>query len=124
MTKQLNPVKKGRSFLIEETTADDIFTAEDFSEEKRMIRDMTEQFVEEEVLPQVEKIEHKDWDVTIKLLKRCGELGLLGIEVPENYGGENLDKVSALIVAEKKAREAFFALSSGGAQRDRHPALR
>jgi alkylation response protein AidB-like acyl-CoA dehydrogenase len=114
MTKQLNTLKKGGSFLIEETTAEAVFTPEDFSEEQTMIRDMTEQFVEDEVLPQVEKIEHKDWDVTIKLLKRCGELGLLGIEVPEKYGGENLDKVSAMIVAEKMARVASFAVSYGG----------
>jgi alkylation response protein AidB-like acyl-CoA dehydrogenase len=114
MTKQLNTLKKGGSFLIEETTAEDVFTPEDFSEEQTMIREMTEQFVEDEVLPQVEKIEHKDWDVTIKLLKRCGELGLLGIEVPEKYGGENLDKVSAMIVAEKMARVASFAVSYGG----------
>jgi alkylation response protein AidB-like acyl-CoA dehydrogenase len=114
MTKQLNTLKKGGSFLIEESTAEDVFTPEDFSEEQTMIRDMTEQFVEDEVLPQVEKIEHKDWDVTIKLLKRCGELGLLGIEVPEKYGGENLDKVSAMIVAEKMARVASFAVSYGG----------
>jgi len=79
-----------------------------------MIRDMTEQFVEDEVLPQVEKIEHKQWDVTVHLLRRCGELGLLGIEVPQKYGGENLDKVSAMIVAEKLARVASFAVSYGG----------
>src|SRR5215813_11357684 len=114
MTKQLNTLKKGGSFLIEETTADNLFTPEDFSEEQTMIRDMTQQFVEDEVLPKAEKIEHKDWDVTIKLLKRCGELGLLGIEVPEKYGGENLDKVSAMIVAEKLARVASFAVSYGG----------
>jgi alkylation response protein AidB-like acyl-CoA dehydrogenase len=114
MTKQLTTPKKGGSFLIEETATEDIFTPEDFSEEQTMIRDMTEQFVEEEVLPQVEKIEHKDWDVTVNLLKRCGELGLLGIEVPEQYGGENLDKVSAMIVAEKLARVASFAVSYGG----------
>ena len=114
MTKQLNTLKKGGSFLIEESTAENVFTPEDFSEEQTMIREMTEQFVEDEVLPQVEKIEHKDWDVTIKLLKRCGELGLLGIEVPEKYGGENLDKVSAMIVAEKMARVASFAVSYGG----------
>ena len=100
MTKQLAPVKKGGSFLIDDTVAQDIFTPEDFSDEQTMIRDMTEQFVEDEVLPQVEKIEHKDWDVTVHLLRRCGELGFLGIEVPEKYGGENLDKVSAMIVAE------------------------
>ena len=114
MTKEQITLKKGGSFLIEETASEDIFTPEDFSEEQTMIRDMTEQFVEEEVLPQVEKIEHKDWDVTVNLLKRCGELGLLGIEVPEQYGGENLDKVSAMIVAEKLARVASFAVSYGG----------
>src|SRR5437899_3211340 len=114
MTKELATVKKGGSFLIEETVAPDIFTPEDLTEEQTMIRDMTEQFVEDEVLPQVEKIEHQQWDVTVALLRRCGELGLLGIEVPEKYGGENLDKVSAMIVAEKIARVAFFAVSYVG----------
>src|SRR5436853_590140 len=114
MTKELVPVKKGGSFLIDETTAEDVFTPEDFSEEQTMIRDMTEQFVEDEVLPQVEKIEHKEWDVTVGLLRRCGELGLLGIEVPQKYGGEDLDKVSAMIVAERLARVASFAVSYGG----------
>src|SRR4051794_951495 len=113
MTKEL-ALKRGGSFLIEESEFQDVFTPEDLSEEQIMIRDMTEQFVEEEVLPQVEKIEHKEWDVTVSLLKRCGELGLLGIEVPERYGGENLDKVSAMIVAEKMARVASFAVSYGG----------
>src|SRR5216117_4453695 len=114
MTKELATVKKGGSFLIEETVAPDIFTPEDLTEEQTMIRDMTEQFVEDEVLPQVEKIEHQEWDVTVALLRRAGELGLLGIEVPEKYGGENLDKVSALIVAEKLGRVASFAVSYGG----------
>jgi len=114
MTKQLTTPKKGGGFLIEDSAPEDIFTPEDFSEEQIMIRDMTEQFVEEEVLPQVDKIEHKEWEVTIHLLKRCGELGLLGIEVPEQYGGENLDKVSAMIVSEKLGRVASFAVSYGG----------
>jgi alkylation response protein AidB-like acyl-CoA dehydrogenase len=107
-------MKKGGSFLIEETASGDVFTPENFSEEQKMIRDMTEQFVEAEVLPQVDKIEGKDWSVTVSLLRRCGELGLLGIEVPEKYGGENLDKVSSMIVSEKFARVASFAVSYGG----------
>jgi len=114
MTKELTAIKHGGSFLIEESVPEDVFTPEDFSEEHKMIRDMTEQFVAQEVLPLVEKIEHKEWDVTVSLLKRCSELGLLGIEVPEKYGGENLDKVSAMIVAEKMARVASFAVSYGG----------
>src|SRR5215510_6029971 len=114
MTKEVAAMRKDGSFLLEESVTEDIFTPEDFSEEQKMIRDMTEQFVEAEVLPQVEKIEHKDWDVTVTLLRRCADLGLLGIEVPEKYGGENLDKVSAMIVAEKMARVASFAVSYGG----------
>jgi alkylation response protein AidB-like acyl-CoA dehydrogenase len=114
MTKELTTPKKGGSFLIEETAPADVFTPEDFTEEQTMIRDMTQQFVEQEVLPQVEKIEHKEWDVTVQLLRRCGELGLLGIEVPEKYGGENLDKVSSMIVAEQMARVASFGVSYGG----------
>jgi alkylation response protein AidB-like acyl-CoA dehydrogenase len=114
MTKQLNAVIKGGSFLTGEAGPTDIFTPEDFSEEQTMIREMTAQFVEDEVVPQIEKIENKVWSVTTSLLKRCGELGLLGIEVPEKYGGENLDKVSAMIVAEKLARVASFAVSYGG----------
>ena len=114
MTKELTELKRGGSFLIEESATEDIFAPEDFTEEQTMIRNMTEQFVEDEVMPQVERMEHKEWDVTVSLLKRCGELGLLGIEVPEKFGGENLDKVSAMIVAEKMARVASFAVSYGG----------
>ncbi len=114
MTKELTTLKRGGSFLLEDSAAEDVFTPEDFSEEQIMIRDMAEQFVEEEVLPQQEKIENKEWDVTVSLLRRCGELGLLGIEVPQKYGGEELDKVSAMIVAEKLGRVASFAVSYGG----------
>ena len=114
MTKEVTTLKRGGSFLLEDSAAEDVFTPEDFSEEQIMIRDMAEQFVEEEVLPQQEKIENKEWDVTVSLLRRCGELGLLGIEVPQKYGGEELDKVSAMIVAEKLGRVASFAVSYGG----------
>jgi alkylation response protein AidB-like acyl-CoA dehydrogenase len=114
MGKEIAEIKKGGTFLIEESSPADVFAPEDFSEEQTMIRDMTEQFVEDEVLPQQEQIEHKDWNVTVSLLKRCGELGLLGIEVPQQYGGENLDKVSAMIVSEKLGRIASFAVTYGG----------
>src|SRR2546422_1808722 len=111
MTKELATVKKGGSFLIEETVAPDIFTPEDLTEEQTMIRDMTEQFVEDEVLPQVEKIEHQQWDVTVALLRRCGEVGLLGIEVPEKYGGGQRRKVAAKNMGGKNAAPAPFCLS-------------
>jgi len=105
---------RGGAFLIEPSSTAEVFTPEDFTEEHVMIRDMTEQFVAEEVLPQQEAMEHQDWSITTRLLKRCADLGLLGIEVPQQYGGENLDKVSAMIVAEKMARVSSFAVSYGG----------
>ncbi len=114
MANKIGEIKKGGNFLLEDSRSEDVFCPEDFSEEQTMIRDMTEQFVEDEVLPQLEKIEHKDWNVTVSLLRRCGELGLLGIEVPQKYGGESLDKVSAMIVSEKLGRVASFAVTYGG----------
>jgi alkylation response protein AidB-like acyl-CoA dehydrogenase len=109
-----NRLPKGGSFVVEESLSTDVFTPEDFTDEHAMIRDMTEQFVEEEVLPRQDAMERQDWSATTHLLKRCAELGLLGIEVPERYGGEALDKVSSLIVAEKLARVSSFAVSYGG----------
>ncbi len=105
---------KGGSFLLDASPRQDVFTPEDFSEEHELIREMTQQFVEAEVVPRVEEIESKDWEVTTSLLRRCGELGLLGIEVPEKYGGESLDKVSAMIVQEQLGRVGSFAVSYGG----------
>src|SRR5262249_31344254 len=104
-------ISKGGSFLIEQSEPSDVFTPEDFTEEHAMIRDVTEQFVEEEVFPRQEAMEHQDWSVVVQLLKRCADLGLLGIEVPKAYGGEDLDKVSSMIVAEKFARVSSFAVS-------------
>lgn len=104
----------GCSFVTRPSSPDEVFTPEDFSEEHRMIRDMTAQFVQEEVLPRVGEIESKDWNVTVGLLKRCADLGLLGIEVPAMYGGEDLDKVSAMIVSEQLAHVSSFFVSHGG----------
>ena len=66
---------KGGGFLVEETASVDVVTPEDFSEEQAMTRNMTAQFVEDEILPQADRIERQHWDVTVRLLRRCGELG-------------------------------------------------
>jgi alkylation response protein AidB-like acyl-CoA dehydrogenase len=105
---------RGCSFLTENTKPADVFTPEEFTDEHRMIRDLARQFVEQEVLPQQESIENQNWDVTVRLLKRCGDLGLIGIEVPEAYGGEDLDKISAMLVVQEMARVASFGVSFGG----------
>lgn len=91
-----------------------IFTPEDFSEEQRMIRDLAARFVQDEVLPELDHIEQQDWSVTVRLLRECAALGLVGIEIPDRYGGAGLDRVSAMIVAEQMARVSSFSVSCGG----------
>ena len=113
MQESVTSPRKGGGFLLDASPNEDVFTPEDFSEEHELIREMTRQFVEAEVVPRVEEIESKDWELTTALLRRCGELGLLGIEVPEKYGGESLDKVSAMIVQEELGRVGSFAVSYG-----------
>ena len=105
---------KGCAFLTNESAPSSVFTPEDLSEEHRMIRDLARQFVDAEVLPRQESIEKQEWDSTVHLLRRCGDLGLIGIEVPEAYGGSNLDKMSAMLVVEEMARVASFGVSYGG----------
>jgi alkylation response protein AidB-like acyl-CoA dehydrogenase len=105
---------KGCSFLTSETDSSSVFTPEDLTEEHRMIRDLARQFVQAEVLPRQESIEKQDWESTVHLLRRCGELGLIGIEVPEAYGGSDLDKISAMVIVEEMARVASFGVSYGG----------
>ena len=101
----------GGAFLIETRTPDDVFTPEDFTEQHRLIADTAQQFMRKEVLPQWERIEHQEPELTRKLLREAGELGLLSLEIPERYGGMELDKVSAMLVAEKVAQYASFGVS-------------
>jgi alkylation response protein AidB-like acyl-CoA dehydrogenase len=91
-----------------------VFTPEDFSEEQLMIRDLASRFVQDEVLPEQPRIERQEFDVTVRLLRRAAELGLLGIELPDRYGGAGMDRVSAMIVAEQLARVLSFSVSCGG----------
>jgi alkylation response protein AidB-like acyl-CoA dehydrogenase len=104
----------GGSFLLEERQPADIFTPEDFTEQHRMIGQTTEEFAVNEILPQVEKIEHKEFQVTRDLLKKAGDLGLSGVEIPEEYGGLEMDKVTAAVIADHIAKYAGFATTWGG----------
>lgn len=105
---------KGGGFLLEECDIADVFTPENFSEEQKMIAQTVDEFMINEVLPQIERMESKDNQATIDLLKKAADLGLCGIEVPEKYGGLGLDKCSAMLVAEKMTRYGSFAVSYGG----------
>jgi alkylation response protein AidB-like acyl-CoA dehydrogenase len=103
----------GGSFLLEERQTGDVFTPEDFSEQQQMIGQTTEEFAINEILPQAEKIEHKDYSVSRDLLKKAGDLGLSGVEVPEAYGGLEMDKVTAAVIADHMAKYAGFATTWG-----------
>jgi butyryl-CoA dehydrogenase len=103
----------GGSFLLEERQTADVLTPEDFSEQHQMIGQTTEEFAVNEILPQAEKIEHKDFAVSRDLLKKAGDLGLSGVEIPEAYGGLEMDKVTAAIIADHIAKYAGFATTWG-----------
>ena len=105
---------RGGAWLFEDATDADVFTPERLSDEHRLMARTTDEFIDSEVLPNLERLETKDWALARSLLHRAGDLGLLGINVPEQYGGVDLDKISSLIVAERIARAASFATSYGG----------
>jgi len=105
---------QGGSFLVESRRPEDIFTPEDFSEQHRLIAQTAEEFAQNEIIPKIEKIEHKDFSITRELLKKAGELGLASAEIPEAYGGMELDKVSAAVIADHIAKYASFATTWGG----------
>ena len=105
---------RGGSFLLEERRVEEVFTPEDFSEEQRMIGDTAAEFMEKEMVPRIPEILALKYETTRSLLRKAGELGLLGVEIPEEYGGLGLDKVSGCLVSEKSARDGSFAVAFMG----------
>jgi alkylation response protein AidB-like acyl-CoA dehydrogenase len=100
---------KGCEYLLNNTAPGELFTPEDFSDEQRQIADTTEQFVKNDVLPHVEEIDQQDFNLAVDLMHKSGELGLLMAEIPEEYGGLELDKASGMLVAEKMGATGAFA---------------
>ncbi len=104
---------RGGSFLLEERTPDEIFTTEDFSEQHRLIAQTAEEFANKEIVPNIDKMEHKDFAVTRELVRKAGELGLSGVDVPEQYGGMQMDKVTSAIIADRIAKHGGFSTTWG-----------
>ncbi|KAA0259399.1 acyl-CoA dehydrogenase [Deferribacter autotrophicus] len=102
---------KGAEYLIADVSKDDVFTPEDFTDEQKQIAETTEQFVLNEVLPDIEDIDNQDFDKVVQHMKKCGELGLLMIDAPEEYGGLDLDKATSMLVAEKIAPSGSFSVA-------------
>ena len=80
-------VVQGGSFMIEDRTTQDIFTPEDFTEEHRMIAETTRQFIDNEVIPHIDELEKHDWKLARALVGKAADLGLIGANIPEEYGG-------------------------------------
>jgi len=110
-TLSLPKIIPGGSFLIENAAPEDVFTPEDFSEEQQEIARTTAEFAEKSILPRAAEIEAKNFAVTRELLLEAGQLGLLAVDVPEQYGGLALDKVTSALVADRIAVSASFSVS-------------
>ena len=106
-------ILRGGEWLIQPSEADAVFTPERLTEEHRLIGRTAQEFVDNEVLPKLDQLETKDWALAREMVKVGASLGLLGVDVPEAYGGLGLDKVTSLVVSEKLARAASFGATFG-----------
>ena len=103
----------GGSFLIEERTPSEVFTPEDFTEQHLLIAQTAEEFANKEIVPNIEKLEQKDFALLRELVRKAGELGLSGADVPEQYGGMELDKVTSALIADRLAKYGGFSATWG-----------
>ncbi|MCL5677526.1 MAG: acyl-CoA dehydrogenase family protein, partial [Firmicutes bacterium] len=104
---------KGGSFFLEYPDPEAVFTPEDFSDEHKMIAETAREFVEKEVQPLAEAIEEHHFEHSVALMKKAGELGLLSSDIPEEYEGLGLDKVSATLITENIVRGGSWSLTHG-----------
>ena len=112
MEKTTNIIK-GCGFLIEDVDINRVITPEDFTDEQKMIAQTTSDYVENEVLPVVENLENHKFEHSVRLLKKAGELGLLAADVPAEYVGLGLDKISSALITEKMALAGGFSITHG-----------
>ena len=91
---------KGGEFLIKEIKSEDIFISEEFNEEQKMMKDAVIEFVDREVWPHKERFENKDYALTEEVMRKAGEMGFLGVSIPEQYGGIGMGFVSTMLVTD------------------------
>lgn len=104
-------VLRGGEFLIKDSRPEDIFIPEEINEEQKMIRDMVSDFLQNEILPNIDKIEKQEDNIAVRLLDKLGELGLLGSHMPEQYGGMELDNNTNTLINEKMGPSGSFSVS-------------
>ncbi len=105
---------RGGSFLVSQTDPSKVFTPEDFSDEQKMVYDTAYAFVNEQILPVMDRLETKEPGLSEMLLKQCGDLGMLGLEVPEEYEGYYMDKVCTAICCEAMGLAGGFCMTYDG----------
>jgi alkylation response protein AidB-like acyl-CoA dehydrogenase len=101
----------GGSFLTGEATPEEVFTPEDLTDDQRAMGRLASEFIEAEVTPRIERLEHQDWDLTVELFRKAGELGLLAVDIPATYGGLGLDLLTSIVIAERLIEGGSFAIS-------------
>ena len=99
-TLEKKDILRGGQFLVKESDCEDIFTPEDFTEEQQMMRDAVKEFNDREIIPYKDRFEKKDYALTEQCMKKAGDLGFLGVAVPEEYGGLGMGFVSTMLVCE------------------------
>jgi alkylation response protein AidB-like acyl-CoA dehydrogenase len=104
---------RGGSWLLEPGDASSVLTPERVSNEHRLIAQTAQEFATKEVVPAIDRLEQKDWAVARHLLRRAGDLGLLGVDAPEEYGGVGMDKAAALVVSRYLSGSASFSAAFG-----------
>src|SRR6266704_5782949 len=109
-----SPTLGGEFLLTNKNSGTNIFVPEDFTSEQRQIGETTEEFMKNEIYPNIERIENKDFDFLVEKLKQCADLGLFLAEVPEEYGGLELEKTTNMLMIEKVAPAASFCMAFSG----------
>src|SRR5699024_3873296 len=104
---------KGGAFLTEDLDGEDVITPEDVTDEHKMIAKTTEDLVLGEVVPKIDHLENHEFDYSVDLLKKAGDLGLLSADIHEEYGGLQLDKISSSLITEKFSRAGGFSVTHG-----------
>ena len=107
------PAAKGGSFLLESPQPGDIFTPADLTDDQKLIGQTAEEFVLKEVFPFIKDLENKKAGLMAELVKKGGEVGLMGGGVPEEFGGAGLDKISTTVLTEKLSIYGGFAVTHG-----------
>ena len=112
-TEIMTKTGQGGAFLLKEMDPQDVLTPEDFNDEIKMIKQTTDEYVDKEIQPVLERLEKLEPGLNQTLLRKAGELGLIAVEIPEKYGGSDLSKLAATVVSERVSGSGGFSTTIG-----------